>query len=104
MTIRDICFPSSEGGCASKALQRSACPETLFSTLSSNLLSSSVYLQRPHKVEEPMNTNVSDMIYDRDGSGFSPPPTFEQRLGVTMQKKKKFALNRFHVFFLKVVI
>lgn len=52
MTIRDICFPSSEGGCASKALQRSACPETL----SSNLLSSSVYLQRPHKVEEPMNT------------------------------------------------
>lgn len=68
MTIRDACFPSSEGGCASKALQRSACPETLFLTA---FLTSAVILcelRRPQKVEEIMNKNDSDVMYN--GSGF----------------------------------
>lgn len=64
LSIRDTCFPPSEGGCASKALQRSACLETVFLTA---FLTSTVILHSAEEASQgwkPMNKNVSHLMYN----------------------------------------
>lgn len=71
-TIRHTWFPSSERGCAFKALQQSACPETLFLTAFLKYTVSLTWFK-------DSRTQIdSDMIYTM--------MAWEQRLGVVMQK------------------
>lgn len=94
----DTCFPFSKGGCASKALQRSACPETLFLTA---FLTSSVILCLTEEASRGSRTH--EQKNDSDVMGFLLiflPCTYNGSHDAKKKnnKKKQFALNHFHVF------